>query len=434
LYVDNIVVNQGNHLDIEQEVLTTCVDQTNAWLNLTAASYWGPSGVTWTSTPPGLVGIDVSATNVYVFNPSASTPGAYLVRAWANDQTNCHDSATVNVLKVEMKSVIFTSDHGVLTDYTNDFAGAGGTVFNPRGWTASGTNNPISQTKDTKLTADVTLCVQPSGMTYDLTGDGFLGYYTFHTNGLTSSGSDQTFSLTADDELPAQVDVLSHGINWSINVGGVTCTATSSGPHKVYVTWGAPTGTEPTLKRMDWTANLARPSTTLDQMADAIGPDAVGGARFGGNSIFGSPPTLSTAWQVMDGDNGDCGSLSTLMRYELDMLGATGAVVRFVYPRHASWTGLSQPSPPYTSYSETNSAGSKLFMWFAGGSGAGGNVYEGCCEFLSKWWMGGNGFATNSAYDVLIYCTAPNTDGTSNSHQYWQSNITNAVAYPPGTP
>jgi hypothetical protein len=102
LYVDNIVVNQGNHLDIEQEVLTTCVESTNAWLNLTAASYWGPSGVTWTSTPPGLVGIDVSATNVFVFNPSASTPGAYLVRAWANDQTNCHDSATVNVLKVDL--------------------------------------------------------------------------------------------------------------------------------------------------------------------------------------------------------------------------------------------------------------------------------------------------------------------------------------------
>ena len=340
----------------------------------------------------------------------------------------------VYVVRLEMKSVIFTSDHGVLTTYTNDFAGTNGTVFDPRGWTATGTNNPITQTKDTKLTADVTLCVQPSGIAYDLTGDGYLGYFTFHTNGLTSSGSDQTFSLTADASLPAQVDVLTHDIDWSIDVGGLTCVATSSGPHTVYVTWDTPTGTEPTLTRVDWSVNLAIMSTTLDQIGDAIGPDAVGGDRFGSNSIFGTPPSLTTAWQVMDGYNGDCGSLSTLMRYELDMLGATGAVVRFVYPRHASWSGLSQPSPPYTSYSETNSSGSRLNMWFSGGIGAGGNRYEGCCEYRSNWWMGGYGSALTSAYDVLISVTDPNTDGTNNPHQYWESNITNAVAYPPGTP
>lgn len=285
-----------------------------------------------------------------------------------------------------------------------------------------------------KLAANVILCVQPSGINYDLTGDGSSGYFTFHQNGQTSSGSDQLLSLTADTNLPAQVDVLSQSIDWSINVSGVMCTVTSSGPHTVYVTWDTPTGTEPTLKRMQWTVNLARSSASLDQIANKIGPDAVGGLRFSGLSIFGNPPSLSTAWQVMDNCSGDCGTLSTLMKYECDMLGATGAVVSFVFARNASWVGLSEPSPPVAPYVETNSAGSPLGMWFGGGLGAGWNIYEGCCVFQSKWWMGGNGFATNTAYDVLIYNTAPNIDGTSNSHQCWSSNVTNAVAYPPGTP
>ena len=340
----------------------------------------------------------------------------------------------ITVLRVEVKSVIFTSDHGVLADYTNDFSGEGGTVFNPRGWTVSGTNNPISQTKDTKLTANVTLCIQPSGIAYDLIGDGSIGYFTFHTNGLTSSGSDQTFLLTADTKIPAQIDVLNQSVNWSINAGGVSCVATSSGPHKVYVTWDTPTGTATTLKRMDWAVNLAKSSTSLEQIADAIGPDAVGGSRFGANSIFDTPPSMSNAWAVMDGYLSDCGTLSTLMKYELDLLGATGSEVRFVYARHESWTGLSQPSPPYASYKEYDESGNWLGMWFSSGSGQGLNKYEGCCVFQSKWWEGGNGLATNSAYEVLLYLTSPNTSGTNNSHQCWSHDTPTAVSYPDGTP
>jgi hypothetical protein len=211
LYVDNIVVNQGNHLDIEQEVLTTCVDQTNAWLNLTAASYWGPSGVTWTSTPPGLVGIDVSATNVFVFNPSASTPGAYLVRAWANDQTNCHDSATVNVLKVEIDNTAprdtddiqvqhFTNSAGVFT-YTAIPLQIYYTISPTNGWTPDSVELRIKN---------------PAGS-------------TVRTVALSTSTGQQ--STNWDGKTDAG-DYVPYGSNYVVEiaatVGGTTCTATNN--------------------------------------------------------------------------------------------------------------------------------------------------------------------------------------------------------------
>lgn len=76
-----------------------------------------------------------------------------------------------------------------------------------------------------------------------------------------------------------------------------------------------------------------------------------------------------------------------------------------------------------------------LTIWVAGGLGAGINFYEGCCVFQSKWWMGGIGSATNSAYSVLRYMADPNDSGNTNySHQCWQNDITNYVTYPDGVP
>jgi hypothetical protein len=84
---------------------------------------------------------------------------------------------------------------------------------------------------------------------------------------------------------------------------------------------------------------LAKGKTSLAAIGDAVGPDATSGSRFGPDSIFGQP-AMPTAWQVMDGVKADCGTLSTLMKYELDLLGATGSAVKFVYSRHDSWDSL----------------------------------------------------------------------------------------------
>ena len=206
------------------------------------------------------------------------------------------------------------------------------------------------------------------------------------------------------------------------------------GGYKLFLTIDTPGGSSVTVKRVDWCTQLANGQDTLAKIGDAVGPDATGGERFGSKSIFGPSPTLTTAWEVMDGNKADCGTLSTLMKYELDMLGATGSEVRFVFARHASWVGLSQPSPPDGTYLETDGSGHELGIWFSSGLGRGWNNYEGCCLFQSKWWEGGLGSSQTSAYNVLRHVADPNTSGSSNSHQCWDHDLPTAVSYPAGTP
>jgi hypothetical protein len=133
----------------------------------------------------------------------------------------------------------------------------------------------------------------------------------------------------------------------------------------------------------------------------------------------------------MDGISADCGSVSTLMKYELDVIGATGAEVKYVHACHADWTHLASTAPGDF---ETDGGGNRLGMWFGNGDGFGWNNYEGCCVFQSKWWEGGNARGVSSAYQVLMDSTSPNTNGTNNSHQAWINDQPTAVPYPPGSP
>ena len=61
------------------------------------------------------------------------------------------------------------------------------------------------------------------------------------------------------------------------------------------------------------------------------------------------------------------------------------------------------------------------------------NYYEGCCKFQGKWWMGGLGTSKNSAYDVLMYVSAPNNSSTG-KRQVWYDLQSTPVSYPSGTP
>ena len=119
------------------------------------------------------------------------------------------------------------------------------------------------------------------------------------------------------------------------------------------------------------------------------------------------------------------------MKSQLDLLGATGAVVSCVYARHNSWTGLSNSSmPPGYQYAEYSQTDGFLGVWL----GNGFNRYEGCCAFEGKWWKGGTGKSESSAYDVLMAMTSPNLDGENNNHQCYNAEQATAVSYPAGTP
>jgi hypothetical protein len=236
---------------------------------------------------------------------------------------SCTSQAHVCVLAVDIKKVEFTSDHGVLTDHNADYAGSGGTVYNPRGWIKGGANNPITHVKDSKMTANVTLRVQPSGISFDLTGDGPISALDFHKTGVTATGSDQTVSVTSDDKIPAQVDVLEESVSWSVAINNGECLRDggSSGPHKIYVTWGSP-GPGPTLKRINKVCTTASSQSTPEGMADSLHDMVASETTFGSGDVAG--------WALLDGGSGDCDNQARCMMYTFEMLGAGAANERRV--------------------------------------------------------------------------------------------------------
>ncbi|MFA5344586.1 MAG: hypothetical protein WC381_11585, partial [Kiritimatiellia bacterium] len=274
---------------------------------------------------------------------------------------------------VEMKKVEFTSDHGVLTDYNTDYSGSGGTVYNPRGWIKGGANNPITHAKDSKITANVTLCVQPSGISFNLTGDGPIGALDFHKTNLTSTASDQVISVTSDEKLPIGVDVLSNSINWSINVGGQTYGNESSGPHKIYVTWGSP-GSGPTLKRVNKVCNTASGQNTSESIADSLQSMVASNTTFGSGDVDG--------WALLDGGSGDCDNQARCMKYTFEMPGAGSANVQFVRASSNAGQGncLNLESRSVSNQTQY------LVMDFDTGGGNNWNAFEGCCEAASHYY------------------------------------------------
>ena len=153
------------------------------------------------------------------------------------------DDVEVTAVSAEIKSVLFTSDHGVLRDNNTDWTDTG-TVYDPRGWRKSpAANNPISHTQGEYITADVVICVEPSGVEFSLEGDGPIDALDFVADAETSTGADQTIYVSSTSALPGAVDTLDHSIDWTALAGSsasADCYAGASGSHKIYVTHGTP--------------------------------------------------------------------------------------------------------------------------------------------------------------------------------------------------
>ena len=318
-----------------------------------------------------------------------------------------------------LKSIKFTSDHGLLNDNNSNWSDAG-TIVEPEWITNPVRNKAISQTKGSRLTADITVNIGISGDSFDLIGEGVGGNdVSFKKTGNTSTGSDQLISITADGSLPNAVSALVRFIVWKIKKGNKEHLAAFTGPHRIYVTYASPTGGVATEKRMRWSTLKATGKNSPGDIADAIGPHAVRSA------IFGSNFNLANPWTAL-ATNGDCGTLSTLMKRALEILGVTGAEIRFVYARHSSWTNL-------WTYSTTSNERSFFFGHKLGFISGGWNNYEGTCFFNSKWWMGGAGTYRSTPLGVLLRWTLPNNNSVD-QRQVWDDDHTTPVSYPPGVP
>ena len=168
-------------------------------------------------------------------------------------------------LTAKLISVTFTSDHGLLTDKTDDWK-KGGQLFESKDkheWTKDH-SFPISHTKKKKITLTVEFEVTPAGAPPDsgtVTGNGGIGALTFNGSIQLAPGR-VAASLTADEELADRVQALKNkSIKWTVRGSRASSEAGTSNKHTIYVTMDTPKNEGKqedgvTLKRMDKAVEL----------------------------------------------------------------------------------------------------------------------------------------------------------------------------------
>ena len=243
------------------------------------------------------------------------------------------------IASLELKGLEFTSDHGVLTDYSADYAGSGGNVYSPRGWTSAGENNPITHTRDSLVSARATLIVKPSGVTVSVLGDSPLDALDFRPPPITGTGVEQSVSVDSQQKLPKTIGVESNEIEWSLRMAdGTERKCVKSGPHVIYVLW-APPGVGPTMKRVFWSVAIAAGADTKVGAAERFRDTLSVTPGY-------QPPRHYTldSWGFLDsGRSGDCITLAKLAAEGLRMVGIP-AQERWAYPTADGTVGFPQVS------------------------------------------------------------------------------------------
>lgn len=290
---------------------------------------------------------------------------------------------------LSLKSIKFTSDHGVMKDNNTNWANTGN-VLEPEWITTPLQNKSISQTRSTRLVADVTVNVGPTGKPFDLIGTGINGPDTsFKKTGNTSTGADQVITVTADANLPNVVSRLLRYIVWKIKTGGKEIVAGFSGPHKIYVTYGSPSGGV-TEKRMQWSCRKAGGQNTPETIADKIQLGVSSDTAFGGGG--------TDEWNLLAGGSGDCDNQARLMRDAVQLLGSSPATVELVRASTNAGAGnCLDLESKWVIFSGTR----YLIMDFTVGPGHNWNAYEGTCKTAGHFYAITPRLKATDDYDML---------------------------------
>ncbi len=359
--------------------------QVGGSMQLSAAGGCPGSTYSWSVTSgPG----SVNSSGLY----TSSEPGVAQIRAdscWCSPGT-----VTVKVVKAEVKRVEFTSDHNVMTDWNSNFAGSGGTPYPLRGWIKNGANNPISHTKGQQLSANVTVCVEPSGVPFTLIGDASGSAPDFNVSGLTSNGADQQVSATSTSSFSSAVNVWDYSINWTINISGGPSgySAGSSGSHRIFVTWGSP-GSGPTRHRIESTCAQAMGSGSTQGIAYAMQHYVKN------NTTFGTGPNRTHGWELLDGGGryGDCACQAETMALAVEMLGAGSTGVQYVRASTDGGAGHCLNLQLQYAYNGVNYEWQHLLLL---GEGV-WNAYEGCCTHATGYYAVTPEVAASNDYTML---------------------------------
>lgn len=269
---------ESNILGIVETTRTYDRCEPNVWQDntvVTIVSNW------WTVSGPG--GFTTNGSGLEAkFGPTNAGSGTVTFYSSYSNSLPCTNSGTTTtngaftIVQTAVKSVEFTSDHGVMLTNNVDWMDNGVLYPSPEWIANSSTNSPITHTKNQTIQMTVKVIVKPAGLTFKLQGTGPDAYVSFLSGDNLSTGSEQDVSVTANAPLPNIVTILADKtIAWSIVVNGtnLSCGSASSGPHKIYVTYGTPEtpdGLGRTEMRIKDVCQAADGGSTLDGCASKI--------------------------------------------------------------------------------------------------------------------------------------------------------------------
>ncbi len=309
------------------------------------------------------------------------------------------DTMKVTVVKVEILSIKFNSDHGVLKDNVTDF-GDGGSLYPEPEWQPSRSthpNAPITQTKNTNLNITMTIDLEPNGLTlsYKLIGDSDYDYLDFSFIGDIKSGSN-IITMTANEKLPNYITKdAGNTISWILKIKSSSCKfEMNTGPHKIYVTAGKPYGSDITEKRIEWITSLCDKKTKAHECAAKIHDSTAAYA-------LGSPMP-DPIWLIADGTPAECHHLSYFYKACIEMLGWPSGSVVYLYPTLGH--GSKESKSGFDNEVRAIDGAKMFFIDYSGGP----NNFEGAFKYtvkgITKYYAGGAGIYSTPKECMVDIC------------------------------
>jgi hypothetical protein len=314
------------------------------------------------------------------------------VKVTVTDSKQASKSAEtfVYVPNFEVLELTFTTDHNLLKDNNSDWEDSGTKYTEPE-W-KSGTNNPISQTKNTNVGVKMKIKVTPTdtpSKSYNVVGSGPTGM-NFDTSLSLAGGDNADKTATSTDKLEDKIHAINGSIEWKFKLSGGESTPVNTGSHKVYVTYGTPGGSSITEKRVAY---------VVDKASGQADPHDALAAVHGGSYVLGSA-TPTPIWKIAGGTPGECIHLAQFDDAAIQMLGCPAGSIRYLYVKLGE---SSKESASSSDWEIRASDGAKL-IFEDGSTPPGLNNWEAALKYTSggttKYYAGGAGIY-NSVQDCM---------------------------------
>ncbi len=171
-----------------------------------------------------------------------------------------------------VRSLAFTSDHGVMRDNDKDWSAAGAPYPQPE-WRSlepgKALSAPISHAMDSHVDAELGFDVLPASAapeSVSIIGDSDVDFLRFSHTATIGGGNDKTAAMSSIGKLPGKVKVFRDKfIDWKVKWGAWEHAVARTGPFTLFVTIADPANPGAvTYRRMAKAVELVASSPTLD--------------------------------------------------------------------------------------------------------------------------------------------------------------------------